>query len=176
MPISEKRLAANRANAVKSHGPITARGKQNSARNSTRHGIIAKAVLLDGESRERFAALLNSFISDFQPATTAERLCVETMAVSHWRIVRLWAVESATINHETRRQAHAMTDENAPTRAMLAIQALSEGRHLDLISRFEHRYDCQYYRALEALTRIQQERNAGAARSHQSEENKEPIK
>jgi len=49
MPLSDKQLAAKRANAAR---PITAQGKRNSSRNATRHGILANRVLIKGESRE----------------------------------------------------------------------------------------------------------------------------
>jgi hypothetical protein len=178
MPISEKQLTANRANAIKSKGPITPEGKANSSKNATRHGILAKSVVLEGESTDRFAALLNSLNGEFHPETATERVCVEKMAVSHWRLLRLWAVESAGISHEINRQADTVINEDAPTRTMLAIRALSEGRHLDLMSRYEHRFDRQQYRALEALNKLQAARNARAKRPHfteEDEENNEPA-
>jgi hypothetical protein len=156
MPISEKRLAANRANAAKSTGPTSSTGKPNSARNSTRHGILANTTLIENESRERFVALVNAFNADFQPANHTERLLVEKMAVCHWRLFRLWAIEAAGIIHETPHQADSTTEYNPPTRAMLALRALGDNdRHVDLMGRYEHRYDRQYCRALEALTRLQ---------------------
>jgi hypothetical protein len=155
MPSSEKRIAANRANAAKSTGPTTAAGLRNSSRNGTRHGILANEVLVDHESRDRFATLLNSFNADFQPENNTERMLVEKMAVSHWRLMRLWAVESAGIIRETRRQPNDSPD-NAATRTMIAIRSIGDtDRHPDLMGRYEHRYDRQYYRALEALMRVQ---------------------
>jgi hypothetical protein len=53
MPLSEKQLASNRANALKSKGPVTPQGKQNSSRSAIRHGILCNSVLIDGESRRR---------------------------------------------------------------------------------------------------------------------------
>jgi hypothetical protein len=90
--------------------------------------------------------------------------------------MRLWAVQSAGINHEMRRQSDSMVDEDPPTRTMLAMRALMDsGRSTDLFSRYEQRLDRQQYRALEALERLQQRRIARAKRSHQPEENKEPV-
>ena len=137
MHLSDKKLAANRANAAKSRGPKTAEGKRNSSRNATRHGILAL-----------------------------------------WRQMRIWAVDAAGITHEMHRQTGSMTDEDPPTRTMLAIKSIAEsGRHSELMSRYEHRYDRQYYRALEAYIRYQEHRQnaekiAGAKRSQIRDENK----
>src|SRR5665213_2086280 len=102
MPSSEKRIAANRANAKRSTGPTSEIGRRNSSRNSSRHHFLASAVLIPHESRERFAELLNAFTADFQPRDNTERSLVDKMAVAHWRLMRLWAVETARITHETK--------------------------------------------------------------------------
>ena len=155
MPISDKKLAANRANAKKSRGPISIMGRRNSSRNGTRHGILADVVLLDGESRERFIALLNSFIAEFQPETPTEDTLVQKIAVAHWRQLRIWAMDSAGVSHEMHLQSESMTTESAATRAVLAFRALSnDSRYLEIINRYEHRFDIQYYRAIEALARF----------------------
>jgi len=155
MALSEKKLAANRANGKKSKGPISVVGRRNSSRNGTRHGILADVVLLKGESRERFLALLNSFIAEFQPATPTEDTLVQKIAVAHWRQLRIWAMESAGTNHEMHLQSESMTTETAATRAVLAFRTLSnDTRYLEVINRYEHRFDIQYYRALEALAKF----------------------
>jgi len=156
MPVSERKLAANRANAVKSRGPITPQGKRNSSRNNMRHGLLSNSVLIEGESPERFAALLNSLYTEHEPAT--ERILVEKMAVAQWRQLRLWAVDSAAITHEIRRQSDSLAAEPPPIRTMHAVRSIAEsGRHADLMSRYEHRFDRQYYRALEALERTRRD-------------------
>jgi len=177
MPISEKKRAANKANAALSKGAITPVGKYNSARNNTRHGILADVVLIKGESRERFTALVHSFFNEFHPKTPAEIALVEKAAVSQWRLMRVWAVESASITHEMNLQSESMTDEGAATRAMLAFRTLSDtSRHLELMSRYEHRFDRQHRYALKELNRIRDQKNAATIRTHQPEENKGPVK
>lgn len=178
MPTSEKRIAANRANAALSTGPRTAIGKRNSSRNSARHSLLANAVLVGNESPERFADLLNSLMADFRPANNTERMLVEKMAVCHWRVSRSWAIESASLIHEERRQSESTLNENPPTRTMLAIRAIGEtDRHPDLMGLREHRYDREYYRALEAITKLQQARKAETKKDthepNQTKENKQ---
>jgi hypothetical protein len=58
MPILEKRLAANRANAKLSRGPTSAPGKRISARNGSNQSDLSKVILFDGKSA---AALTRSF-------------------------------------------------------------------------------------------------------------------
>jgi hypothetical protein len=159
MELSEKRIAANRANSLKSTGPKTPSGKRNSSRNAMKHGLLARAVLIDGESRERFDELLISIHKEFQAETPTECALVEKMAVSQWRLLRLWTMESAGIIHEMRRQADSMVGEDTPTRAMLAMRSLGDNStHLELINRYEHRFDRQHHRALQALTRLRDQK------------------
>jgi len=176
MPLSEKKLAANRANAAKSTGPKTAEGKRNTSRNATRHGILANTILIDGESRERFAALLNSCVLQFQPETPVEHSLVERIAVAQWRQTRIWSVEAAGLNREIRQQSDAALTADPPTRTLLAFRSLAgDTRHLYLMSRYEHRYDRMQYRAIEALERMQERRIARAEQTHGALETKGPA-
>jgi hypothetical protein len=60
--VTEKQLAANRANALKSTGPRTAQGRAVSRWNALQHGVLARALIPPAlepyESRDKFAALL----------------------------------------------------------------------------------------------------------------------
>lgn len=65
--VSERRLAANRANALKSTGPKTAAGKRQSAQNARRHGLRAAAPA------ENLLALgLSTRLSMSEPALSQE--------------------------------------------------------------------------------------------------------
>ena len=157
------RRPANRANAQKSTGPKTPGGKRNASRNSLKHGILAKTILVDFESRERFFELLRSLVNEFEPATSGEYAEIEIMAVTKWRLFRLWAVEATGIIHEQRRQAAA--DPNGlvePTiRTMLAMRALADNsRYPETLSRYEVRFDRQYQRHANRLSQLQDKRNA----------------
>lgn len=162
MPISEKRLAANRANAAKSTGPRTPEGKRNSSRNAARHGMLSNAVVIEGESRARFVELLTSYEEEFRPVTPTEQSLVETMVVARWRMLRVWALESAGMTYEIKKQSDAYAGENTPTRVVLAMRHLGDGyggRQHELMNRYETRFDRQFHRAAERLAQMRAERN-----------------
>ena len=50
--VSERKKAANRANAQKSTGPKTAEGKARSRLNAVTHGLCAVVIEIPGEDRE----------------------------------------------------------------------------------------------------------------------------
>lgn len=108
--VSEAKLIANRANAQKSTGPRTPKGKAWVKRNALRHGIFASEVLIrTGEGAEEaaaFAALLSALRVDLAPSGALEELLVEKLAVIVWRwrrllryevgAIRRWADEAVT--------------------------------------------------------------------------------
>jgi len=70
--MTPKQIEAARTNGAKSRGPITQTGKQNSARNSTRHGLLAQTVVLEEECVDRFLDLLVEYMDEYQPATATQ--------------------------------------------------------------------------------------------------------
>ena len=85
-----KQIAAARANGDPSKGPVSAHGKRSSSRNSLRHGLLARTVVLEEESTHRFRELLHALMDEFQPASATQIMLVETMAVARWRQLRIW--------------------------------------------------------------------------------------
>src|SRR5258708_40102272 len=73
---------ASRANGAKSRGPVTPEGRAKSARNSIRHGLRAKSIVLPTESKEEYQSLLDSYHDQFDPQTAVEMELVEAMAVA----------------------------------------------------------------------------------------------
>jgi hypothetical protein len=55
-PVSERRLAANRANAQKSTGPHTPKGRRRSSLNATRHDILSPVLHLPEEELATFSS------------------------------------------------------------------------------------------------------------------------
>ena len=99
--VTEKQLAANRRNALKSTGPRTPQGKAVSRWNALKHGVLAKAIipgpLEDYESRAEFDALLAALVDDLVPASPLEEMLVERIATCYWRLGRILRAEGAAI-------------------------------------------------------------------------------
>jgi hypothetical protein len=152
---TERQQNASRINGSKSHGPVTPEGKLASSRNAITHGMLSSTIVLKGESTDRFLWLLTSLFEEFQPQTPFEESLIENMAVVRWRQMRIWGMETASMDHEMRRQPATMPNsadldpsEQAGTRAAIAFRTLSDdSRSLELINRYESRYDRQYLRA-----------------------------
>ncbi len=150
---SQARIEASRANGAKSRGPVTPEGKRASAANNLRHGLLARSVVLDAENRVLFYRLVKDFEIEFDPQGPAEGALVQTLAVTRWRQMRIWSMEKAALDHQIGKQDEAV---DAPTKAALAFRTLcDQSRSLDLMNRYETRYDRQFARTLARLTALQ---------------------
>ncbi len=94
-PISEAQLAANRANAQLSTGPITEAGRATSSQNATKHGLTGKIAILPGEDPARFRAMLDMWGAVYQPGNDYERSLVDSIVSSDWRLGRIKRIEGA---------------------------------------------------------------------------------
>jgi len=86
--VSERKLQANRANAKKSTGPTTARGKAYSRGNALKHGVLAKSVLFrpDGTPiHPDLHALLERLQEKYGKGDVRTDLLVETVVVECFR-------------------------------------------------------------------------------------------
>jgi hypothetical protein len=93
MPISDKQLAANRANAKKSTGPRTPKGKAACEMNGFQHGFTGLAVVMTNEDREAMNAFITPYVQRLNPIGEIELQLAETIAHDNFRLNRLKAVE-----------------------------------------------------------------------------------
>ena len=116
---------------------------------SLKHGVLARTLVLDSESAHRFDTLLAGLTAELQPETCIELAFVESMAVARWRQMRIWVLEKSGFDHEIRKQDPANAAEDTPTRGALAFRTLcDQSNSLELMNRYEVRFDRQYSRAL----------------------------
>ena len=92
----EKQLEANRRNAQYSTGPKSEHGKQNSSRNSTRHGLFA--VPQSTEAHDHFTAAI---VADLNPANHLERQTAQLIAEDHYRLNRIREIETGIFSRSS---------------------------------------------------------------------------
>ncbi len=136
-PVSDRKLQANRRNALRSTGPRTERGKRTVMRNATKHGFLAREVVItagDGEeSLEEFHALVENLWNCYEPAGVVEEALVQTIAASLWRKARVIRAENGEIRTrlDTLRVGRALRNSN---KANLELALLEMGGGLGLYS------------------------------------------
>ena len=145
---SAARIAANRRNAKKSTGPKTDAGKSISSKNARKHGILARAVVINTgvakENRREFKALLNQLHEELEPVGLIEETLVERIAICHWRLRRAIRAES-----EATRANHNWTQKDV---------TLPAESNMDSILRYETAIERQLHRAIKELERLRENR------------------
>jgi hypothetical protein len=90
---SQAKFEANRANAKKSTGPKSDRGKANSRQNATKHGAYATAVLLRGEDEALYTLIKAEQNKKYKPATFVEKALVTQLIGELWNLRRITKAE-----------------------------------------------------------------------------------
>ena len=91
---SFRQIQANRRNALKSTGPTSEEGKQQSRRNAVRHGLTAETVIGALEDAEDYKAFEAAVIADYDAESAVERELVLRLASLLWRLRRATTVET----------------------------------------------------------------------------------
>jgi hypothetical protein len=192
MPVSEKRLEANRRNAQKSTGPKTESGKATSSRNATRHGLFASDIVINSphltESEEDYHRLYESLVEELHPQGALQEHCVRKIANCLWRSRRALAAETAElvvnlsfvnddIERTTQFRGHFDSDSSDDGEEELTEEELEAKEHTLAVSRrvmpnefnarrilwYEMRLDVQIARAYELLKSLQRPRRPAAS-------------
>ena len=151
MEVSEKRLAANRANAQKSTGP---KDTSKTKFNGIKHGLTATHALLPWEHAEDLQAVIDSFEARFAPIDNFERLLVKQAAEAYWRMERSLRVEASILETLALAQIQASGMKRSDLHAG-HLEAVSLMHGQECIDRYR-RYDAHLQRCFErALARVE---------------------
>ncbi len=150
---SDKQIAANRRNALRSTGPRTEAGKRSSRLNSYKHGLTAHLDPMSAEQQQARDAFIADLINGFQPVGPAEHELARSIAETRWRLNRVPLIES---------QLFAAADAPFP----------DDPAHLHLLTIYEMRLSRRAQSELRQLLSLQNARVAKAEREarRQSEE------
>jgi len=89
-----RQIEANRRNALKSTGPKTEAGKDQSRRNAVRHGLTAETVIGLLEDAEDYRQFEAAVIADYDAQSAVERELVLRLASILWRLRRATTFET----------------------------------------------------------------------------------
>ena len=166
--ISDKQLAANRANALKSTGPTSEEGKKKSRRNASRHHLTGQVMTMTPEEHAAYTCYLNSFIADLTPEGALENALVHSVAHGYWRLKRAEAIEenNFAVFAETHGDRVAI-DYPQLESAFLQAMAFFENPHtFSLLTLYEQRIHRKTHKDLKTLMdlRAARERNLSVNR------------
>ena len=126
---SQRRIDANRLNALKSTGPRTAEGKTKSSQNAATHGLsghaptaiptnpLAKGCFLHSEDEVQFQLLLGEYLATYQPQQRDEYDLLTDAVYAKWRQQRVWLAQTAQIELAIARNETALQkNSRGPTR------------------------------------------------------------
>ena len=134
---------ASQANGRRSHGPLTAEGKLRSAESRTTHGLLAKTILLPGESRRKFQTVAETVHAELQPQSPIELQLVESLIVHRWRGMRAWALEKASMTDHIYKSGY-QGDSPAICAADAAKAEAREGAGTSLLARRQFQLSREY--------------------------------
>jgi hypothetical protein len=94
-PVSQKQLAASRANGALSRGPRTPQGKARSSQNALKHGFTASTfAVVRLEDLQEIAHLRAGLIAAHRPINAQELFAIERIALAQQVVLRTARLES----------------------------------------------------------------------------------
>jgi hypothetical protein len=158
--------SANSANSRLSTGPKTEQGKQNASRNSAKHYLTAKQIVVPGEDPEAYDQLQAELIESWNPANPQEHLLVDQIAQNAWRLLRVRRLEAATFDYMM-----PSLDRIAPAGPGASVkrppanhdEAMAQAFHANAkafenIRRYATTIERAYHNAINELVKLQKER------------------
>jgi uncharacterized protein YecA (UPF0149 family) len=91
---STAQILANRQNAEKSSGPVTAEGKARVARNATKLGLFSVANFVRPEEQDVFNEFESGYMAELSPVSPLEQTLAREIVQAAWRLRRCASFET----------------------------------------------------------------------------------
>src|SRR5581483_6963336 len=88
-------ILANRQNAEKSSGPVTAEGRARVSRNATKLGLFSVSNFVRPEEQDIFKHFESGYLAELSPATSLEQTLAREIIHAAWRLRRCADLEVA---------------------------------------------------------------------------------
>jgi uncharacterized protein YecA (UPF0149 family) len=92
---SPAQILANRQNAERSTGPVTAQGKARVSQNATRLGLFSVANFVRPEEQKIFTEFETGYMAELSPTTPLEQTFTREIIQAAWRLRRCASLETA---------------------------------------------------------------------------------
>ena len=151
--ITDKQIAANRANAAKSTGPRTPAGKARAVRNAFTLGLTTDQLLAPSESRGSLARHATALHCHFAPATPVENLLVDRIIAASWRLRRTRIIETRVYHQRTQELDKYLQHKSSPCDPLTEVfrRTITNENCLQRLALDESRLERSLYRALKEL-------------------------
>ncbi|MBV9306242.1 MAG: hypothetical protein JOZ45_08895 [Acidobacteriaceae bacterium] len=177
LPLSERRLTANRANAQWSTGPTTPEGKAKSSVNAVKTGLTGRTILLaDEEEAAAYEAHVQRFQQEFQPVGDRETTLVQSLADTQWRLQSIPGLEAGLFALGRLRYAELFQEQTDPPVRRLLLDAhilMADGKHFKNLHLHESRLRRQYGQDAQELKELQAKRKQEQEEQERQERLKE---
>jgi hypothetical protein len=182
---SQAQIAANRANAQLSTGPKSEETKAKSSLNAVKTGLTGATVLLPSDDVVFYERHVASVFAAWKPETDREKVLVQSIADTEWRLLRIPSLESGIYALGRLQYAEKFAGQPETVRAALLDAYIFQASRRDLtnLSLQESRLRRQREKDLAELEKLTQERlarreaqlNAAAHMYERFKENQDPF-
>jgi len=162
---TEAQLAANRTNAQLSTGPKTAEGKAKIAHNAVRNALTGATILLPTDDAAVYQQHVANTNAAWQPETHSEKLLVQSIADTEWRLQRIPALIAGVLALGRLQHADRFSDQPENIRPALLEAFLEQtcSRDLRNLALQETRLRRHREKDIAELKQLQQQRRAHRA-------------
>jgi hypothetical protein len=160
--LSDKQLAANRANAQLSTGPKSETGRRRSSLNARRHNLTGQVTAMPEEDRIAHDSFAEALIKSMAPEGALELQLAQRIATDSWRLNRSSAIEDNIFALGfTDHSGDIDTDHPELHAALTAARTFTrEARTIELLTLYEQRINRSLQKNLALLQQLQTTRKA----------------
>jgi hypothetical protein len=155
--LTEKQLAANRANAQKSTGPTSAEGKRRSSLNACRHNLTGQVSAMTPEDRAAHDKFSEGIVRSLAPEGDLELQLAQRIATDSWRLNRASAIEDNLFALGLCHHAEETGDQHPEVEAAFATAKTwqAESGQIERLTLYEQRLNRAIQRNLATLKALQ---------------------
>ncbi len=155
---TQRQIAANQRNALKSTGPRTQEGKAIVCHNAVKHGILSQEIPIDEKESLSFGEFCSCLYIQLNPVGDFEHFIADRIISCAWRLHRVIHIETAFFRSEFNSRYNISNE-----RSIKDAFAGSAKERMAVLSRYETAIEKSLYKAILELTRLQSMRQQSLA-------------